>query len=316
MYDAVQRDAVINTVTQEFPLNLMYWAVRDDGGYEIIDGQQRTISICQYVTKKFSFNKVYFDNQSKNKQDKILNYKLMIYFCSGTYDEKLDWFKTINIAGVELADQELRNAVYSGLWVTNAKRYFSKTGCPAYDRGSDYLTGTPIRQDYLETAIKWLSDGEIEDYMGKHQHAKNADALWKYFESVMDWLESTFTKKRSFMKGVAWGPLYNQFKDTKLNAVALEKKIAKLEADEEVTNSKGIYPYILSGDKKHLSLRVFDKHIMRRVTKKQGGKCKICEKVIATLQGDYIKPWSKGGKTIEENCQMLCVKCNIKKSNK
>ena len=168
IYKDKQRDAVIDTVRRDFPLNVMYWAVQDDdtvqgdGTFEVIDGQQRTISICQYVHGVFSINDMYFHNLQDDEQEQILNYKCMVYFCSGTDSEKLEWFKTINIAGLKLTDQELRNAVYHGPWTADAKRYFSKTGCPAYGIGSDYLDGTPIRQDYLETAIDWLSEGDID----------------------------------------------------------------------------------------------------------------------------------------------------------
>jgi len=184
IYKDKQRDAVINTINNDFPLNVMYWAVREDGNYEIIDGQQRTISICQYINGDFSFEERYFHNLQKDEQEQILNYKLMVYFCSGTDSERLDWFRTINIAGEKLTEQELRNAVYSGSWVTDAKRYFSKTGCAAYNIGHNYLNGSPIRQEYLETAIDWISEGKIEEYMAKHQHDQNANALWLYFQSV------------------------------------------------------------------------------------------------------------------------------------
>ena len=170
IYKDKQRDAVIDTITKNFPLNVMYWAVREDGNFEVIDGQQRTISACQYVNGDFSVDGLAFHNLTNDKKEQILNYELTIYFCSGADSEKLEWFKIINIAGERLTDQELRNAVYSGSWVSDAKRYFSKNGCAAYGIGSDYLNGSPIRQEYLETAINWISKGKIEDYMSKHQH--------------------------------------------------------------------------------------------------------------------------------------------------
>ena len=126
IYKDKQRDAVIDTLTRDFPLNVMYWAVRDDGDFEVIDGQQRTISVCQYVEGDFAFNNKYFHNLQDDEKKQILDYKLMVYLCSGTDSEKLEWFKIINIAGEKLTDQELRNAVYSGSWVSDAKRYFSK----------------------------------------------------------------------------------------------------------------------------------------------------------------------------------------------
>ena len=161
VYKDKQRDAVIDTVSKEFPLNVMYWAVREDGNYEIIDGQQRAISLCQFVNSEFSFKNKYFHNLQNDEKEQILNYKLSIYLCSGSDGEKLEWFKTINIAGEKLTNQELRNAVYHGSWVSDAKRYFSKTNCPAYQIGSDYVDGSPIRQHFLETTIKWINNDEI-----------------------------------------------------------------------------------------------------------------------------------------------------------
>ncbi|MBQ3676275.1 MAG: DUF262 domain-containing protein, partial [Bacteroidales bacterium] len=182
VYNDKQRDAVIDTVTNGFPLNVMYWATRDDGTYEIIDGQQRTISICQYVNGDFAYFFKYFYNLTQDEADKILDYELQIYICSGTDSEKLKWFRTINIAGEKLTEQELRNAVYSGSWVSDAKRYFSKNNCAAYGLASKYLNGSPIRQDYLETALSWIARNVgIEIYMGKHQRDNNAIELWNYF---------------------------------------------------------------------------------------------------------------------------------------
>lgn len=320
IYKDEQRDAVIDTLTKGFPLNVMYWAVRDDGRFEIIDGQQRTISICQYVAGQFSFKDLYFHNLQDDKQNDILDYKLTVYHCQGKDSEKLEWFKTINIAGEELADQEMRNAVYHGTWVTDIKRYFSKRNCPAYNIGSDYMNGSAIRQDYLETVIKWQmhADGikSIEGYMAKHQNDKNGQPLWDYFVGVIDWVKLVFPEYRKEMKGVNWGILYNEYKDVKLEAVDIEKQLAKLMEDEDVTNKKGIYTYILSGEEKELSIRVFDKNQKREAYQRQEGICPICQKNynIEDMHGDHIKPWSKGGKTIADNCQMLCKKCNLKKS--
>src|SRR5688572_21971440 len=181
IYKDKQRNAVIESVRRDFPLNVMYWAVRDDGTYEVIDGQQRTLSICQYVNGDYSIDGMYFHSLQDDQRDQILNYECMVYFCTGTPSEKLDWFSTINIAGEEHSDQELRNAVYAGPWTADAKRYFSKTGCPAYGLAGEYLKGAPIRQEFLETAIEWRSEGRIEEYMSKHQHDKNATPLWQYF---------------------------------------------------------------------------------------------------------------------------------------
>ena len=201
VYKEKQRDAVITTIKRGFPLNVMYWAVCEDGTFEVIDGQQRTISVCQYVAGDFAYDFLYFHNLPTDKQDEILDYELMIYLCSGTDSERLDWFRTINIAGEKLTEQELRNAVYSGSWVSDAKRYFSKTGCAAYRLASDYMKGAAIRQEYLETAIEWISEGNIEVYMAKHQNDANAAELWLYFQSVIAWVQLVFPKYRKETQG-------------------------------------------------------------------------------------------------------------------
>ena len=223
VYGDKERKAVIETVMQGFPLNVMYWSERKDGTYEIIDGQQRTISIAQYVKSDFSVKyqsveqSLYFHNLPRDIKQRILNYQLKVYFCSGTEGEKLDWYRTINIAGMVLTEQELRNAVYAGPWVSDAKRYFSRRGGPAYQVGGDYLRGNAIRQDYLETTINWVSKGKIEDYMGLHQPDENAAPLWEYFRAVIDWVQATFKVYRTSMKGVDWGSLYNAYKDAPLD---------------------------------------------------------------------------------------------------
>lgn len=318
IYKDKQRDAVINTIQNEFPLNVMYWAVREDGSFEVIDGQQRTISVCQYVNGDFSFNNLYFHNLTDDKQEQILNYKLMIYQCTGTDSERLDWFRTINIAGEKLTDQEMLNAVYAGPWTADAKRYFSKTGCPAYAIGGDYVTGSPIRQEFLETAIDWISDGEIKEYMAKHQHDQNANELWLYYKRVIDWIAATFTKKRRFMKTVNWGTLYNKFHDTPVDTQKIEEETAELIADDDVQKKSGIYPYILTRDERFLGIRQFTDSMKQKVYEKQNGTCVICKKQfnISEMEGDHITPWHEGGKTIEENCQMLCKDDNRRKSGK
>ncbi|MBK7380239.1 MAG: DUF262 domain-containing protein [Ignavibacteriales bacterium] len=318
IYKDKQRDAVIDTITKKFPLNTMYWSVRKDGNYEIIDGQQRTISVCQYVKGDFSINGLAFHNLPKDKREQILNYSLMVYFCSGTESERLDWFRIINIAGEKLTDQELRNAVYSGSWVSDAKRYFSKSGCVAYQIGSDYLSGSAIRQEYLETAIDWISKGQIEDYMSKHQHDKDAKVLWEYFQEVINWIKSIFINYRKEMKGVPFGILYNELKDKIFDSKKLEKEIAKLMEDEDVTNKKGIYSYVLTRKEKFLNIRAFTEKQKREAYERQKGKCKKCGKKfnISEMEADHIKPWHEGGKTVTENCQLLCKEDNRRKSGK
>ena len=316
VYGDKERNAVINTVQKNFPLNVMYWSVREDGDYEVIDGQQRTISICQYVNGDFSIDGLAFHNLTKDKKEQILKYPLMVYFCSGTDSEKLDWFETINIAGKELTEQELRNAVYSGSWVSDAKRYFSKNNRPKI--GDDYLSGSANRQEYLETAINWISNGQIKQYMSDHQIDPTAIELWNYFQSVINWVKAIFPKYRREMKGIEWGFLYNEFKDQKFDPKKLEKEIAALMEDEDVGSKKGIYPYVLTGKEKHLNIRAFSPNQKREAYERQKGICVVCKEhfEIEEMEADHITPWHEGGKTAADNCQMLCKEDNRRKSGK
>jgi hypothetical protein len=325
VYKDKQRDAVIDTVRKGFPLNVMYWVKTDEGDFEVLDGQQRTISLGQYVNGDFSvdFNGrlAMFHNLTKEEQGQILNYELMIYFCEGKDKEKLDWFRIINIAGERLTDQELRNAVYTGPWLSDAKLKFSKSNCAAYllaNDGGSLVNGSPIRQEYLETALSWINDEKIEDYMAKHQHNKNTEELWDYFQNVIAWVRKTFTNYRKEMKGVEWGALYNKYKDTKYDPRKIENEILALINDDEVQNIKGIYAYILTRDERNLNLRQFDDKVKRKAFEKQKGVCIWCKKKfkIEEMEADHITPWSKGGKTTLENCQMLCLQDNRTKSGK
>lgn len=319
IYKDKERNAVIDTVMKGFPLNVMYWCEDDSGNFELLDGQQRTISICQYLNGDFSINSRTFANLTQFERQQIENYELMIYVCKGNDKEKLDWFRIINIAGVKLAEQELRNAVYTGTWLTDVKRYFSKNGCPAYKIANKYLKGEMLRQDYLETALKWISAREnisIEDYMSEHQHDSNGTALWIYFQNVIIWVQTIFPKYRKEMKGIEWGLLYNEFGNGTYNPAELEKRISKLMADDDVTSKKGIYEYLLSGCEKSLSIRAFTDTQKRTAYENQNGICPICKKSFDfdKMHADHITPWHAGGKTIPENLQMLCRDCNLKKS--
>lgn len=321
IYEDKQRNAVIETINKGFPLNVMYWMVRGNGGYEILDGQQRTISICQYVNGDFSLDNRYFRNLTDVEQDKILSYELMIYFCEGTDRERLDWFQTINIAGMKLTDQEIRNAVYAGSWLSDAKLKFSKPNCVAYliaKDGGNLVSGSPIRQEYLETAIKWISNGNVEDYMAIHQHDDDANELWTYFDSVVGWVRKTFTNHRHEMASVNWGELYNRFKNDRLAANELETRVKVLMEDEDVTRKSGIYPYVLTGDESRLSIRAFTDKMKREAYERQGGVCPTCGEhyIIEDMEADHIIPWHEGGPTTAENCQMLCKRDNRAKSGK
>ena len=293
IYNDKMRCAVIESILKDFPLNVMYWADREDGTFEIIDGQQRTISIAQYVEGYFSVSLKYFHNLSEEIQSRILDYELMVYVCTGTSDEKLDWFRTINIAGEKLTPQELRNAVYAGPWVTDAKRYFSRHMGAAHQLGSDYMKGKAIRQEYLETAIKWISGGNIEEYMAVHQHDNNAEELWAYFQDVIGWIQDTFTEPRpKMMRGIDWGFLYDDFWDVDLDPDDIEAETLELIDDDDVTNQKGIYAYILTREEKHLNIRAFSNSEKRRAYERQGGLCAIrgVKYNISQMEADHIIP--------------------------
>lgn len=316
VYDEKKRNAVIDTIRKEFPLNVMYWVKNDDGTFEVLDGQQRTISFCQYVKGEFSLDNRAFHNLTNVEREQILNYKLMVYFCEGNDKEKLDWFKIINIAGEKLTDQELRNAVYTGTWLSDAKLKFSKSNCAAYLLSKDYVNGSPIRQEIFETAIKWISNGEIEKYMSIHQHDPNANELWTYYRNVIEWVALTFKTYRREMKGIEWGGLYDRFKGVMFDTDKLEEEIQSLMMDDDVTNKKGIYTYVLTRNEKHLNIRAFTESQKRTVYERQKGICKKCGKhyEFHEMEADHVKPWSKGGKTNIDNCYMECVNCNRTKS--
>lgn len=321
VYKDKQRDEVINTVKSNFPLNVMYWVKNEKGAYELLDGQQRTISICSYITGDYSINYQYFHNLTETEKRQILDYKLMIYICEGNDKEKLDWFKIINIAGEKLTQQELRNAIYTGEWLTDAKKYFSKNSCPAYNVASDYMSGSPIRQDYLETAIRWIAskeNKEIEDYMAEHQLNTNAGDLWIYFQGVINWVKVIFPNYRKEMKGLDWGVLYNKFGSGHYDAKVFEAEIVRLMEDEDVTKNAGIYEYLFDREEKHLSIRAFTDKVKRATYEKQKGICTKCGEhfELKEMEADHITPWHAGGKTVAENCQMLCKDCNRKKSGK
>lgn len=322
VYSPKQQEEVINSIFKGFPLNVMYWVKNGDGTFELLDGQQRTLSICEFAKGDMFITlggrQKNYGSLTNDQQKLFLDYTLQIYICeNGTDSEKLDWFEIINIAGEKLTKQELRNAVYSGAWVTAAKRKFSKSGCVAYKLGQDYVQGSPIRQVYLEKVLGWISRGNIEKYMASRQHASNADAEWQYFQTVIAWVKMLFPNKRKEMKGIEWGDLYNRFKDNQYSASELEEKIKALMMDDDVTNKRGIYEYLLSGNERKLNIRAFSSNMKREAYERQGGICSNCGKhfEIEQMEADHITPWSQGGKTIADNCQMLCRDCNRRKSD-
>ena len=325
-----QRDEVIGTIRKGFPLGIMYWNKRDDGKYEVLDGQQRTISIGQFYNKDFSIkvngNDKFFHNLTEDEKEQFLNYELTIYICDGDESEKLEWFKVINIAGEVLTPQELLNATYTGPWLADAKNYFSKRNCVAALKGEGYIKGNPIRQQLLEKVLGWIADRDGlnsgAEYMAKHQHDEDANELWMYYDEVISWAKRVFPEKR---KGITdsqeWGILYNKYKDNTYNSKTLEAEMQELLLDDDVTKKSGIIQYLLSPkskhDEKHLSIRTFTEAQKRRAYTKQNGVCPRCGVRFdyEEMQGDHIIPWSKGGKTTDDNLQMLCQRCNNDKSN-
>lgn len=325
VYDTAKQQAVITTILSGFPLNVMYWSkathlVTGKDTFEMLDGQQRSMSICEYVKGSFSVlvagNPKNFDNLSMADQERLLDYKLMVYHCEGIEDEQLAWFEVINIAGLTLRPQELRNAVYTGLWLTDAKRYFSRENQGAHKLAKDYLTAGEVnRQDLLQKAIEWhggKGDAAVKEYMNDHRQDANANALWTYFKSVIDWAKLIFPNQRKELRSVPWNVLYDKYGQAPLDAVTLEERVKALMGDEEVQKKSGIYTYVLTGDEPALGLRTFTDNQKREAYERQAGVCPMCSKhyKLEEMDGDHILPWSKQGKTTSDNCQMLCIRDN------
>ena len=299
-----------------------------DCPYEVMDGQQRTLSFCEYVDGKFSYEFKNFFNQPEDIQRHILNYPLTVYVCEGEPSEKLEWFKTINIAGKPLNEQEINNAIFAGPFVSDAKRHFSKSNCAAYRLGKDLVNGTPIRQDFLKKALEWMADHEtrqghrqtIVGYMATHQHDPNANNLWSYFQNVLNWAITNFEMKhfRKIMKGLDWAWLYDKYGTETLDTAALGQRISQLMRDSEIQRQAGIIPYVLTGDEHYLDLRAFPEDIKLAVWERQEHRCALCgrEFDMEFMEGDHITPWHDGGRTVAENCQMLCRDCNRRKGAK
>ena len=331
IYNENEQQAVISTVLKGYPLNVMYWVRRSEDAecpYEVMDGQQRTLSLCEYVDGKFAYDFKNFFNQPADIQKLILDYPLTIYLCEGEPSEKLEWFKTINIAGKLLNEQEINNAVYAGPFVTDAKRHFSKSNCGAYRLGKDLVNGTPIRQEFLKKALEWMAEHETREgkpqsvvgYMAEHQHDPNANNLWAYFQNVLNWTITNFDLKKfkKIMKGLNWALYYDKYHSTTLDTADLASRISKLILDSDVQKQMGIIPYVLTGDERHLDLRGFPEDIKLAVWEKQHHICPSCQKEFdyEFMEGDHITPWREGGRTVIENCQMLCRECNRRKGGR
>lgn len=336
-----KENACIDSLLKGYPLGLIYFNKLSDGSLEVLDGQQRITSIGRYVTGKFAIkdnqgNQNYFSGLSQDQQATIMKSELLVYECEGTESEIKEWFKTINITGIPLNDQELANSVYSGPFVTKAKEIFSNTQNANIQKWSAYIKGSPNRQDYLRTALKWVSQGNIDSYMSEHRYDNNVDELNTYFNTVIDWVSTVFISIDSAMRGLDWGVLYDTYHKNSYNPQAVDKIVKQLVADDEVTKNSGIYEYVLSGQNKPelLSLRSFsvvDKKAkyaeQTNYAEKKGiSNCPDCvsdssrhnETKIwnySEMEGDHVIPWSRGGKTERDNLVMLCKYHNAKKSN-
>jgi len=333
--------AVIESVLKGYPIGLIYFNKVSENNLEILDGQQRITSVGRFVTDKFAIKdengmEQYFGGMAKDKKTKILETKLLIYECEGTESEIKEWFKTINIAGVPLNDQELLNAVYSGPFVTLSKEEFSNSQNANIQKWSAYIKGSANRQEFLECALMWVSKGNIGDYMSRHRFDKNINELKMYFNSVIDWVSSVFTDVEREMRGLAWGRLYEEYHKKAYNPEKVSAEVQKLYGDLYVNNRKGIYEYILGGatDTKLLNVRVFDDVIKKSVygsqTKKAEAKgesnCPLCaighdankSKLwkFPEMDADHVTAWSKGGASEAKNCQMLCKTHNRAKGNR
>lgn len=333
--------AVIESLLNGYPLGLLYFVKVADDKYEVLDGQQRITSFGRFVTGKFPIiddngMQQYFKGIAEDKQKKILESKLTIYICEGEESEIKAWFKTINIAGVPLNEQELLNAIYSGTFVTAAKEEFSNSNNSNIQKWSAYISGSVLRQDYLRTALMWVSRNNIDAYMSSHRKDTSITELKTYFNSVIDWVSSVFSDVESSMKGLPWGDLYEKYHKNSYDPDDVSQKLQELLADEYVTDKKGIYEYILGGctDTKLLNVRIFDNKTKTVVYNQQttdakakgisncpycaighdSNKTKIWKQ--AEMDADHVSAWSKGGLTDISNCQMLCKTHNRAKGNR
>ncbi|MDD2786240.1 MAG: DUF262 domain-containing protein [Patescibacteria group bacterium] len=342
IYADGKRDvAVIDSILKGYPIGLIYFNQAGTDIFEVLDGQQRITSIGRFVAGKFAVkdkngHEQYFSGMASSQREQIMDTKLLVYVCEGDEPEIKDWFKTINIAGVPLTEQEILNAVYSGPFVTKAREEFSNSQNANVQKWSTYIAGDIKRQAYLERALDWVSDGAIDNYMSMHRNDKNITELKKHFNTVIDWVSTTFTDVESEMKGLEWNRLYKTYHKKKYDPAKVSASVQKLYGDAYVKNRRGIFEYVLGGevDKKLLEVRVFDDPTKRSVyevqtaTAKEKGvsNCPHCaighdaniDKIwsLSDMDADHVAAWSKGGKTATKNCQMLCKTHNRAKGNR
>lgn len=333
--------AVIDSILKGYPLGLIYFNKTPNGKIEVLDGQQRITSFGRFVTGKFAIKDThgmeqYFNGLASDLQNKILQTKLLIYECEGTESEIKEWFKTINIAGIPLNEQELLNAIHSGEFVTKAKEEFSNSQNAHIQKWSAYISGSVNRQDFLHCALDWVSRGNISEYMSRHRHDTNILELKSYFNSVIDWISTVFIDVEKEMRGLEWGDLYERYHKNSYNPNEVSDRLKELYADFFVKNKKGIYEYILGGerDKKLLEIRIFDEPVKQTVYKAQSteaiakgcSNCPLCalgndsnrNKIwkLSEMEADHVTAWTNGGSTDISNCQMLCKTHNRAKGNR
>jgi hypothetical protein len=342
IYADGKRDvAVIESILKGYPLGLIYFVKVNDNQLEILDGQQRVTSFGRYVTNKFAVKdehgmEQYFSGIASNKQTRILETKLTIYECEDEESEIKQWFRTINIAGVPLNNQELLNAIFSGPFVTLGKEEFSNSQNANIQKWSAYVSGSANRQEFLECALNWVSKGSIDDYMSRHRYDKNINELKTYFNSVIEWVSGVFKDVESEMRGLEWGRLYETYHKKAYNPSQVSAEVQKLYGDPYIKNRKGIFEYILGGsvDTKLIDVRVFDEATKKSVYTQQTSKaetkgesnCPLCaighdankSKIwkLADMDADHVAAWSKGGATESKNCQLLCKTHNRAKGNR
>jgi len=341
IYADGKRDvAVVDSILKGYPLGILYFVKTGEESYEVLDGQQRITSFGRYVIGKFAVKvngmENYFTGLDEDLQEKILNTKLLIYVCEGTEQEIKEWFKTINIAGIPLNEQELLNSIYSGKFVTSAKKEFSNSRNSNVQKWSAYIKGDVKRQDFLACALDWVSKGNKEKYMSEHRNSDDISELKNYFTSVIDWIESVFKTVEREMCGQKWGEFYEKYHETPYNPDEVDKKVKALYADSAVKNRNGIFEYILGGctETKLLNIRIFEERDKRIVYEKQTkaaekkgiSNCPFCAvsdtsnktKIwkLSEMDADHVTAWSKGGATDIKNCQMLCKTHNLAKGNK
>ncbi len=335
IYADGKRDvAVIDSVLKGYPLGIIYFNQVGDH-YEVLDGQQRFVTHKLAIKDKNGMQQ-YIDGLNQEDRDRVLNTSLLIYICNGTESEIKDWFQTINIVGVELNNQEKLNAIYSGPFVSALKEEFSNSLNANVQKWRHYITGNVNRQDILERALQWVSKGNVEAYMSLHRQDTDITPVKAYFNAVLDWASGVFKDVLPQMRGLEWGRLYEQYHNKPYNVDAVSQRVHELMADDYVTNHKGVFEYILGGeqDKSLLNIRVFDRATISRVYAKQTqaardkgvSNCPDCALQdgsnstriykINEMDADHVTAWSKGGKTDEANCRMLCRYHNRSKGNK